>query len=271
MRGVLLVWGEQGLGDQILHAGMVPDLGGRAGSVILEAEPRLVPLFARSFPDVKVIARGPKLFAGAIDAQIPSGSVGQFVRTSWDAFPRRRTGYLVADEARVERLRAQVARGGGAAIGLSWISKNPTHERAKSAALRDFEALMRAPGLRFVDLQYGNTTSERGALARDLGVRIEHIDEIDNTNDIDGLAALIAACDAVVTVSNTTAHLAGALGKPVWVLVPHGRAHLWYWFDDGDDSPWYPRVQVRRQKLGQTWAQLIASIVGEVESGLAKS
>jgi ADP-heptose:LPS heptosyltransferase len=92
--------------------------------------------------------------------------------------------------------------------------------------------------------------------------------DIDNTNDIDALAALMTACDAVLSVSNTTAHLAGALGKPTWVLVPLGHAKIWYWFRDDADSPWYPRVRVRRQRLGQTWRELFAGAAIEVRGFL---
>ena len=117
-------------------------------------------------------------------------------------------------------------------IGLSWVSKAPVGGASKSARLADFEALLRLPNCRFVDLQYGDTGDERAALARDLGIVVERLADIDNTNDLDGLAALMSACDAVVTVSNTTAHLAGALGRPTFVMVPHGYARIWYWFHD---------------------------------------
>jgi ADP-heptose:LPS heptosyltransferase len=109
-----------------------------------------------------------------------------------------------------------------------------------------------------------SASAERETIERELGVRVERLEEIDNTHDIDGLAALIAACDLVVTVSNTTAHLAGALGKPAWVLVPFGVARIWYWFKNRDDSPWYPRVRIRRQTIGQSWAQLIAAVAPEI-------
>jgi ADP-heptose:LPS heptosyltransferase len=88
-------------------------------------------------------------------------------------------------------------------------------------------------------------------------------------NDLDGLAALIAACDAVVTVSNTTAHLAGAVGTPTWVMVPYGRGHLWYWFVNRPQSPWYPRVEVRRQQPDKSWPDLITSITPEIAAALA--
>ena len=264
--GTLLIWGEQGLGDEILHASMLPDVIARTPSVVFEVEPRLAPLFARSFPSVKVIACQPELYGGKVDAQEPLASLGRYLRRSFEDFPRREHGYLVADAARAQALRQRLAGDDRKVIGLSWVSKAPVGGASKSARLADFEALLRLPGCRFVDLQYDDTSEERGALARDLGVVVERLSDIDNTNDLDGLAALMSACDAVVTVSNTTAHLAGALGRPTLVMVPHGHARIWYWFHDRNQSPWYPRVAVRRQQSGQPWADVVAAVVREVSA-----
>ena len=264
VEGTLLVWGEQGLGDEILHSSMILDLIERTGSIVLEVEPRLVRLFARSFPAMQVVGLRPELYNGRVDVQEPLGGLGKYFRTSWEAFPRRERGYLVADAARAQGLRRRLVSDGRAVIGLSWISKAPVGGASKSARLRDFEPLLRLPGCRFVDLQYGDTLAERETIKRELGVEVERLPDIDNTNDIDGLAALMSACDLVVTVSNTTAHLAGALGRPTWVMVPHGHARIWYWFKDKDHSPWYPRVRVLRQEKGQSWSELVASVTKEV-------
>jgi tetratricopeptide (TPR) repeat protein len=266
VNGTLLIWGEQGLGDEILYASMVPDVIGYAQSVVLEVEPRLVTLFARSFPDVSVIGESHAPYGGRFDAQAPIGGLGRYLRMDWKSFPRREQGYLVADGERAAGLRRRLLA--DTVVGLSWSSQAAKFGKAKSAALRDFEPILRWPGCRFVDLQYGDTAAERAAVERETGIRIEHLDDIDNTRDIDGLTALIAACDLVVTVSNVTAHLAGALGKPTWVLVPHGNARLWYWFKDGADSPWYPHVRLRRQSLGQPWSALMASVADEILPGM---
>jgi ADP-heptose:LPS heptosyltransferase len=242
---------------------MLPDLIARTPSIVFEAEPRLVPLFRRSFPAVKVIELQPGPYSGPVAAQVPLGDLGRFFRTGWDRFPTRDRGYLLADEARTRALRERLADG-RTVIGLSWISKAPMGGAQKSARLADFAALLRLPGCRYVDLQYGDTRAERDAVEQQLGVRVERLPDIDNTNDIDGLAALMGACDAVVTVSNTTAHLAGALGRPTWVMVPHGHARIWYWFKDRALSPWYPRVHVRRQQPAQPWMDVVASLTEEV-------
>jgi hypothetical protein len=185
-----------------------------------------------------------------------------------DAFARRDRGHLEADMARAQALRQRLASGGHKLIGLSWISRSKAIGLDKSAQLRDLEPVLRLPGCRFVDLQYGDTQAERQAVEREFGIRVERLPDIDTTNDIDGLAALMTACDAVVSVSNTNAHLAGAVGTPTWVMVPLGRAKIWYWFRDEPDSPWYPRVRVRRQTLGETWRQSFAVAASEVRAFL---
>ena len=261
----LLAWGEQGLGDEILYSSMVPDLAGHADSVALEVEPRLVKLFARSFPGVRVIGRG-KLLPDNIKAQSPLASLGQYLRPSLDAFPRRERGYLIPDAGMAASLRRRLSPNGEVVVGLSWISKNPAMGKFKTALLNDFDPVLRLPGCQLIDLQYGDTLAEREALKQATGLVVERLEDVDNINDLDALAALITACDLVVTVSNTTAHLAGALGKPTIVFVPFGQARLWYWFHEGDDSPWYARVRLKRQAKGQSWADIAASAAAEISA-----
>jgi tetratricopeptide (TPR) repeat protein len=259
LEGTLLVWGEEGLGDQVLHASIIPEARKLVGSLVLELDPRLVKLFTRSFPTVDVIPMKPELFGGEIQAHCPIGGLGVHLRRSWADFPRRERGYLRADVELAHKLRTRLATDGRKLIGLSWRSLHPEWGKNKTARLSDFEMIMRWPNVRFVDLQYGETRDERAALGQ-TGIEFAHLDDIDNTNDIDALAALITACDVVITVSNTTAHLAGALGKPVWLLVPFGQGRFWYWFKDRKDSPWYPHMCIYRQLRGQSWADLVSSI-----------
>ena len=265
VKGTLLVWGEQGLGDEILYASMVPDLAGHADAVVFEVEPRLVTLCARSFPGVRVIGRGEQLPAD-ITAQSPLASLGQYLRPNLEKFPRREGGYLKADRERTAGLRRRLSPNGEPVIGLSWVSKNFIVGQMKTARLSDFEPALRLPGCRLIDLQYGDTLAEREAVKRATGLVVERLDDIDNTNDLDGLAALISACDLVITVSNTTAHMAGALGKPAIVFVPSGQGRLWYWFHERDDSPWYARLRIKRQSKGQRWADVIGSAAEEISA-----
>jgi ADP-heptose:LPS heptosyltransferase len=88
---------------------------------------------------------------------------------------------------------------------------------------------------------------------------VHKLDDIDSFNDIDALAALISACDIIVTVSNTTAHLAAALGKPVIVMLPASPSLFWYWHTDCSDSPWYPSAVLLRQSQAGEWTDVIAT------------
>jgi hypothetical protein len=152
-------------------------------------------------------------------------------------------------------------------IGVSWLSRNEDIGAGKSMALSDLEPLFDAPSVRWVDLQYGDTRAERAALAARKPPGLVHRDDIDLFQDLDGLAALICSCDLVVTVSNTTAHLAGALGVPTLVLVSHGARKLWYWGEGTDRTPWYPSIGILRQDAAGSWATAVSEVGRRVRNG----
>ena len=243
---------------------MLPDLADCVRDITVEVEPRLVPLFARSFPALNVVARETALFDGPAAAHICMGSLGQHFRPDWRSFRSGEDGYLRCDNDMSARLRARLADG-RKVVGLSWSSKGARYGMSKSAQLRDFESILRLPNCRFIDLQYGDTYAEREALQRNHGA-LEHLPDIDISNDIDALAALISACDLVVTVSNATAHLAGALGKETYLLVPSGRGRMWCWFRDRDDSPFYSGMRLIRKMPGQPWSELAGTVAAEIGS-----
>ena len=269
--GTLLVWGEQGLGDEVLYGGMAADLAERGLALTWEADKRLLPLIARSYPNVRAVARttppDPVTADPTVKAQISTASLGLYLRRSGGDFPKGRIHYLKADAARSAGFRAQLLDDQHTRlIGVSWVSQNSDFGKHKTTALAALAPIWQAAGpkARFVDLQHGDTTAERAAAALDLA----HLDDLDVFNDIDGLAALIAACDLVITVSNTTAHLAGALGVPVWVMVSSGSGKLWYWGGEANTSPWYPTMRLFRQRPNEDWGATIASVGGDVTQGL---
>ncbi|MCX7135201.1 MAG: tetratricopeptide repeat protein [Proteobacteria bacterium] len=262
--GTLLVWSEQGIGDQILYSSMFEQLRKSARDLIVEVPAKLVALFRRSFDGMTIIAQGESGYAGRFDAHIPLGSIGRYLRRGWQDFVRREGGYLRADAALAASLRNRLAGDGRLLVGLAWKSKNASLGKYKSMELSAYAPLLKLPDLQFVDLQYGDVRGEIEQVAATTGIRIEQVGEIDNYEDIDGLAALISACDAVVTVSNTTAHLAGALGKPVYVLLPRGRGLLWYWHADRIDSPWYSSAKLYRQSASEEWDIVIQRVVADL-------
>ncbi len=253
----IAVWGEQGIGEEIMYAGMVPDLTAAGADVVLECEPRLVPLFERSFAGVSCQARtlDPPCHDGRLDYHIATGDLGLIYRRRLEDFPDR-PAYMRADPARRDRLRARYERGSAPIIGVSWFSSNPEIGWEKSVDLEDWRPLLEVPDLRFVDLQYGDTQAKREAFEAATGIEIFHDDEVDQLADLDAFAAQVAAMDLVVSISNTTVHMAGALGVPCWVLL--SEVPLWRWFQDRDDSPWYRSLRLFRQREAGNWAEIVA-------------
>ena len=258
--GHLLVIAEQGLGDQIFYAGMLGDLLLHKDAVTVCVEPRLIPLLSRSYPSIDFISPAELAQAEGFDAQIYMGSLGRFYRATDSSLANVRSNYLLADESRSFQLRNQLKQEGRLLCGLSWRSKNADYGEHKSLSLQMLSQALCVPGFDFIDLQYGDTQDERQALETSTGVHIQKIDDIDNFTDIDDLAALINACDIVVTVSNTTAHLAAALGKPTLLLLPQTSAVFWYWHREGDQSPWYPTTRLFRKDEFGDWAGVIDAV-----------
>ena len=268
----ILAWGEQGLGDEIMFATMVPDLSAQAGSVVLECDSRLLPIFQRSFKGVTSVARterpAPETRAGDIDFQVPTGNLGIWYRADAAAFGDG-APFLVADEARTQALRARyLGNDEKPLVGVAWRSFNADIGDLKSMQLADLARVLSVPGVRFVDLQYGDTATERAAFNTDGKVDFVHDPDIDPTVDLDGHAAQIAAMDLVVSISNTTVHVAGAFGVPTWCLIQKIGDRRW--LIDRDDSPWYGSVRLYRQDAVADWRQPVARAAADLAEWAAK-
>lgn len=275
-----VIWGDQGIGDEIIFASFLLSLRAHAGEMVCELDRRLVPLFSRGLGEFTFVERTfepsppsplndeawtrtwraaslDERFAG-LTHQIPLPDLGGWLRPDFASFPRH-AGYLKADAARIAEFRRTLKKQSDELlIGVSWRSQNKTLGRHKSIGLQQILGALPSPRLRFVNLQYGDVEGDIAAVRAATGRPVEIVSGLDCYNDIDGLAALIMACDAVVTVSNVTAHLAGGLGQKVGLLCPLGLGRLCYWFAAGDESPWYPSMRIFRQMRDASWAQAFA-------------
>ncbi len=254
----LLLWGEQGIGDQILYASILPELTDFPQRKLLALDRRLIPLFARSMPGFELLDLETVSDALPFAEQLPLGSLPRHFRPTAQSFANARHPYLRADAARSAALREQIARPGQRVCGVAWNSLRKYIGPGKSASLAQMLAPLAGLPLHFVDLQYGDTREEREALQRSHGIEVQHVEEIDNFHDLDGLAALIQACDVVLTTSNSTAHLAGALGKNTLLLLPLSR--FWYWINDQGRNPWYSSMQLFSQIRHNDWQEPLAQV-----------
>lgn len=265
--GRLLVTAEQGLGDEIMFASCIPDLVRAGAQVVLEAHPKLAPIFRRSFPAVEVRAGtqfDPLDWAASgsgIERYIESGSLPLRLRRTRADFPEH-GGYLQADAQKVCRWRARVDALGGPAVGISWRGgTDRSRRRLRSPAFEDLQPLLASPGIHWVSLQYDARPEEIDALARMADGRLQHWQEA--IDDYDETAALVAALDRTVTVCTAIVHLAGALGRPVIVMAPY--APEWRYGLGSERMSWYPSVRVLRQPARHAWAPLVARVADGLE------
>ncbi len=258
--GRLLIWGEQGVGDEIMYAGLIPDVIRTGNGCLLDCDARLKSLFARSFPSIEVVSghapgNDPE-HDSDIAAHLPSGSLPSLFRTTNAAFAATQSPYLMADPVERERFRARYADG-RRLVGLAWYTKNPRAGRYRSIDLSLFAPLFARRDIRWVSLQYGDHDAlENEAVAASAPIFIDR--SVDQFTNIDVFAAQIAAMDMVVTIDNSTAHLAGALGVPAWVLLPF--VSDWRWLQAREVSPWYPTLRLFRQPRRGDWQSVVERV-----------
>jgi tetratricopeptide (TPR) repeat protein len=267
----LLVWGEQGIGDEIMFASCVGEVAAMARHCILECSPRLVSLLARSLPEAIVVAPGttPGGERGVVDeradVQIAAGSLPRLLRKALDSFPRR-DHFLVADPLRCQQWRAWLAElGPGLNVGISWRSGSDGPDRGqRTIDLALWHDLIATEGARFVNLQNGDVESEIAEFQQATGLNIYRWADDDDVDEFDELAARVASLDLVISVANATVHLAGGLGVDTWTLTP--MAPSWRWLAGTSTSPWYPRMSVYSQARRDDWQ----GVLGDVRQRLAR-
>jgi tetratricopeptide (TPR) repeat protein len=249
----LFVYMEQGLGDQILYASCLPDIEAQTSRCGVQCEPRLASLFRRSFPRM-AINDGERY--GHYDVAISFASLPRLLRRSPSDCPGR--PYLVAAPERVSAWRERLRTAGpGLKIGLSWRGGAPQTSRAsRSIDLEMLLPVLRNRDLTFVNLQYGDVAAELTALRSKHGISVHHWPEA--IDDYDETAALVGALDLTVSVCTAVVHLAGALGRPVWVVTPV-RPEPRYGAS-GETMPWYRSARMFRQAAYGDWQPVVDAV-----------
>jgi tetratricopeptide (TPR) repeat protein len=275
----LLLMGEQGLGDEVLFASLVPDAleaVGPRGKVLLAVESRLVSLMQRSFPAVEVVAhatynvsgrtvRGAAAFEDRADIDLwtPMASLLRRFRRRIEDFPAK-SGFLEPDPARVRHWRAELAKApAGRKVGLLWKSMKLDAGRARYyAPFHLWAPVLTTPGTTFVNIQYGDCAPETEWAQRTLGVSLWTPPAIDLRDDLDDIAALASALDLTVGFANATSNIAAAVGAPTWMISAPGA-----WTRVGAEKmPWYPQARVFTVPGFGRWEETM----GQVAKALAE-
>ena len=257
----LFVYGEQGFGDTLQFVRYAPLAAARGARVILHVHKDLVSLIAGI--EGAAAVREKDSPEPQFDYHCPVMSLPRAFRTDADSIPAN-VPYLHADPVKAAAWRARLPRNDRLKVGLVWSSGIRKFDSAlyygdltRSMALRAFEPLERLKNVEFHSLQRGDPALE---IAQCPGLRVT--DWRDELHDFGDNAALVDALDLVISVDTSMAHLAGALGKPVWVLVQFQGS--WRWLRDRADSPWYPSMRLFRQSRPNDWRAPVAAIAVEL-------
>ena len=254
----ILLHTEQGLGDAIQFVRYVPLVLQRGGRVILHCAERLRPLFER-LPGVERIVTPGSALAG-IDCHAPLMSLPRILGTTLTGIPGE-VPYLSASAEAAERWRRRLAAYQGRKVGLVWAgNKRPKANPHRSLQIEQLEPLLSVAGVHWFGLQRGADAAEltRAAFAGS----ITNLED-DESYTIEDTAAAILNLDLLITVDTITAHLAGALARPVWILLE--AACDWRWLLERSDSPWYPTARVFRQPRPGDWASAVRAVREELE------
>ena len=265
----ILVWSEQGIGDEIMFANMLPDVVDAGATLVVECNDRLVPVLSRSLENCLAVARTDppdlRIEAAEIDYQISLGSLGLIYRNSADAFPKHIGGYLRADESLTEKIRERYdALGDGLKVGICWRSGNPIVGHERSAPLELWDELLAMPGVQFVNLQYGDIEAELAGVKERIGIEIFQDKAVDPFSSAEDWFAQIAALDHVISVDNSTIQVSGSQGVQTWTLLSYSPE--WRFGAERWDHLWHPAIRVFRQREAGKWTPLFAEVKMALES-----
>ena len=259
----MLIWGEQGVGDQIMFASLISRFQQQAQRVFVETQQRLVPLFKRSFPEVSFFSiqdpPNSRLLDKSIDYQSPIGSLAQWLLPNEGSFPKS-DSYLKTNVDKTRKLKAkyQQLAAGKLLIGISWKSVNKYIGKPKSTSLIQWRDLLSQKDCFFVNLQYSDVKNEIGTFTNQTGLSIYRDEDIDSLKSLDDFASQVAALDLIISIDNSTVHVAGALGRPVWTLLQY--APDWRWQLDRSDTLWYPSMTLYRQPVLGDWCSVFQQV-----------
>lgn len=260
----LLVYREQGIGDEILFASCLPDLSDRFERIICVCHTKLNPLFARSFPKIEFrsgVDALTEVDVADMDWQIAIGSLLPIFRPNLESFSLHHP-LLLPDSVKVGYFREQLtSKRASLVIGIAWRSSLLTLDRrALYPYLEFWKALFDIPDITWVNLQYGDVTEEIKKAEQQFGVSIVNFENVDHFDDIDTSAALMKACDMVIAPASSTAVLSAGVGIPTFRIYPYND-HMCL---GTDHYPWFPNMVLAPRHLGETWEmpiQRVADIV----------
>jgi tetratricopeptide (TPR) repeat protein len=262
----LLILAEQGIGDQVLYAGMLDQLLSISLSCQVMLDKRLLTLFKRSFPRGRFLDKNIPVADIEHDEYLYIGDLGKYFKTCLSDFDLSRKNYLKSDRLKANEIRNSLIKNKKYLCGVSWSSSAINIGTEKTIQLEDLLIIFAIKEIQFVSLQYGDVRKQLAEFNSRNNLNIKESLSVDNFYDIDGHAALIEACDFVITISNTSAHISGAIGKETYLMLSSGKGALWYWSNQlNRKSLWYPSIYIYEQSLPGQWVDVVKKIKLDIE------
>ncbi|MFA6018646.1 MAG: tetratricopeptide repeat protein [Rhodospirillales bacterium] len=261
----VLVWPEQGIGDNVTYASALPDLIARAKSVEILAAPKLAPLFARSFPKARIILNSSESQA---DRHLPMGDLFGLFRPSIGSFPKQ--PFLQANTAAALAWRKRLDEAGpGLKVGIGWRSTlvNKNRELHFFPSLMPLGPILSQPGVTFIVTQPKADQAQIEEASQAFGCKMVHFDDLDLFDDLDNSAAMMSGLDLVISNGSTNAFLAAALGVPVWMFFLAD-----YHWDclGGETIPWLASLTPVERLWQEGWDNAVRRIADALHASVAQ-
>ena len=250
----ILIWGEQGIGEQLLFSSILPDVKTKFKKVLVCVEDKLVKLFQKQYNNMEFYPLSKKIDENEFDYHLPMCSLARIFRNGIDSFHNNQITVqenFNKTKSAKEKLRC----------ALSWKSTNQDLGNVKSITLEDLKEILLIDQIDFFNIQYTNEDKEVEDFKNNYNVKINKNKTLDTFNNLFELSEFIKTCDFVISVSNTNAHLSASIGKPTFLLLPKSKGKFWYWENDKNEKNlWYPSIVKFKQEEQGDWSKPINNL-----------
>ena len=262
-KGNLLIYGEQGLGDQLNFGTVLKDLLKEKPDIIIKVDERLKQIFKNTYPEITVYGEDDIVPTEDYEQYISLASLCKFFRTHTDDFTNTHFTKYIIGETENPYINDFFKKVSGFKIGISWHSFSTENGLNRSLDTDQLSQIVKCKNVNFINIQYGNVLKQIKEVKLLSGKEILKVPFTDITKDINSLASIIKECDLIISIDNSTAHLSASLGHPTWVLLPYSADFRW--MEEVTPAIWYNNTTLIRQEKENDWNGVVDLVCNAIE------